>query len=366
MDKTLRLSDFDYELPRELIAQHPTQVRDESRLLVLNRRTGAIEHRNFFNIVEYLNKGDVLVLNDTKVIPVRIIGRRKTGARVEALLCGSAVTPPLQGLPQRQTDGNNWYAMLNTNARLKVGEQIIFENGAIIGTLLNRPDPKQWIIDFEPEENFMAVLNRVGRMPLPPYIKRTSGETCNETILKEDRERYQTVFARWEGAIAAPTASLHFTSSLLEKIKAAGIELVFVLLHVGPGTFLPIESEDVEKHVMQKEYYEISKDAAHAIRQAKDDGRRVVAVGSTSCRALETIAKNSIIQASSGWTDLFIYPPYKFKTVDALITNFHLPKTTLLLMVSAFAGRKEILTAYETAKKEGYRFYSYGDAMLII
>ncbi len=358
MDKTLKLSDFDYELPQELIAQHPLPGRDESRLLVLNRQTGGIEHKKFFNIVEYLNEGDVLVLNDTKVIPARLIGKRRTGARVEALLI-------------KQDNNGNWHTMLNTNAKLRIGDEVIFEGGAIRGWIMDRPLPKEWVIRFESAEDFLSVLSRVGRMPLPPYIKRKSPSPTplpegERDWVVEDRERYQTVFARKEGAIAAPTASLHFTNNLLDKIKDRGVKIVFVTLHVGPGTFLPIESEDIEKHVMQTECYTFPGEAAAAVLQAKKEGRRVIAVGSTSCRVLETTARDGVIKESSGWTDLFIYPQYRFKIVDVLITNFHLPKTTLLLLVSAFAGREEILAAYETAKKEGYRFYSYGDAMLII
>ncbi|HHT9126905.1 MAG TPA: tRNA preQ1(34) S-adenosylmethionine ribosyltransferase-isomerase QueA [Candidatus Brocadiia bacterium] len=356
----MRLSDFDYELPHELIAQHPLPVRDESRLLVLNRKTGNIEHRKFFNIVEYLNTGDVLVLNDTKVIPAKLIGKRQTGAKVEALLI-------------KQDNNGNWHAMLNTNAKLRIGEEIIFEDGAIRGTLADRPQPKGWIIHLEslqpsalsPQPCTLDVLSRVGRIPLPPYIKRVVSDE-QRAMSNEDRERYQTVFAQKEGAIAAPTAGLHFTDTLLDKIKCRGIEIVFVTLHVGPGTFLPIEFEDIEKHVMQREYYEFPEKSASVISQAKKEGRRIIAVGSTSCRVLEATARSGTTEVSSGWTNLFIYPPYRFKVVDVLITNFHLPKTTLLLLVSAFAGRKEILTAYEIAKKERYRFYSYGDAMLII
>ncbi|MBI2469871.1 MAG: tRNA preQ1(34) S-adenosylmethionine ribosyltransferase-isomerase QueA [Planctomycetes bacterium] len=350
MEIYTKLSDYDYDLPKEFIAQQPLKNRDDSRLLVLYRNTGKIEHRKFCEITDYFSPGDFLVLNDTKVLPVSIAGNRISGASIELLFI-------------EETVGNRWKALIKSNAKLKTGEEILIDNNSISARLLDRTQEGTWLIEFNKNDNVIELLNRIGEMPLPPYIKR--GKNQN-TLFSLDRERYQTVFAQKEGAIAAPTAGLHFTKDTLDKTLKRGVEIGFVTLHVGLGTFLPIKTEDIRDHLMHKEYYECSQEVIQKIKTAKEQNRRVIATGSTSCRVLETIAGNGNPSLLSGWTNLFIYPPYNFKCVDVLLTNFHLPKTTLLVLVSAFAGRENILNAYETAKNEGYRFFSYGDYMMII
>ncbi len=345
-----KLSDYDYNLPKEFIAQQPLENRDDSRLLVLYRNTGKIEHRKFCEITDYFSPGDFLVLNDTKVLPARLLGKRIRGASIELLFI-------------EEIGENRWKVLIKSNAKLKMGEEIYADNNSISARLLDRTEEGVWLIEFDKKNTVKELLNRIGEMPLPPYIKRAKNQ---DTLFSLDRERYQTVFAQKEGAIAAPTAGLHFAKDTLEKTQKRGVEIGFVTLHVGLGTFLPIKREDIRDHLMHKEYYECSEEIIQKIKRTKELNRRVIATGSTSCRVLETIARNDNSSQLSGWTNLFIYPPYNFKYVDVLLTNFHLPKTTLLLLVSAFAGRENVLNAYEIAKNKGYRFFSYGDCMMII
>lgn len=352
-----RLSDFDYKISKDLIAQSPLTRRDESRLLVLYRNSGKIEHRRFYQLVEYLRKGDLLVLNDTRVFPARLIGRRKSGGRVEILLL-------------KEIAPSKWKAIIKAGSRLKSGDIVEFEGAILIGMVLDYLSNGEYIMSFvsrtspfETKEDFWECLNRFGEMPLPPYIKRNRSNDLDKIA---DRERYQTVFAKERGAIAAPTAGLHFTKELLDEIRDIGVEVVSLTLHVGIGTFRPIKVEDIRNHVMEAEYFEVNEMTANRINRAKREARRIIAVGTTTCRVLETIANKGPIRPRSGWTDLFIFPPYKFKIVDVLITNFHQPRSTMLLMVSAFAGREQILNAYGVAREERYRFYSYGDSMVII
>lgn len=344
----IRLSDYDYDLPMDLIAQHPIAKRDESRLLVVDRKSRSIAHRRFREIVEYLCPGDVLVLNDTKVIRARLMGRRATGGKVEALLL-------------RQTENDFWEALFKPSSRLKPFEQIDFEGGAVRAELVEPCDEGVWVARFMADGDLLQTLEKVGRVPLPPYIKRTHGLPA-----PADAERYQTVYARRPGAVAAPTAGLHFTPALLDKIKAMGVNIAYITLHVGLGTFKPITVEDVSQHKMHSEWFEVTEAAAEAINAARRAGKRIVAVGTTACRVLESAVGPEGIVPQRGMTDIFIYPPYKFRSTDALITNFHLPRTTLLLLVCAFAGRELIMTAYKEAIQERYRFYSYGDAMLVL
>lgn len=350
MPDSTRLSDYDYELPRDLIAQQPSQQRGDSRLLVLTRSTGEIAHRRFSELPDYLRSGDVLVLNDTKVIPCRLVGRRASGGLVKALL-----VPPFDASGQVR-------ALLEARGKLQPGERIVFENGELAATLIAKAVEGGWRVKLAHSGDLAGILRRVGRAPLPPYVHRAYP---SEPERAQDIERYQTVYASRDGAIAAPTAGLHFIPDLLQKIAASGVEVVRLTLHVGLGTFQPVKTDDIRQHPMHAEWFEITEAAAHSIERAKADSRRIIAVGTTSCRVLEAIAA-SPLKAQSGWTSLFIYPPYQFRLVSALLTNFHLPRSTLLMLVSAFAGRETILNAYEAAKREGYRFYSYGDAMLIL
>lgn len=343
------VSDYDYDLPKEFIAQHPSENRDDARLLVLYRNTGKVEHHNFYEIVDYLSQGDLLIFNDTKVIPACITGRKASGASVELLFV-------------EDLGKNQWKVLIRTNARLRENEEIWIDE-TISVKVIGKMGDSSWFVKCDDGVDIKGLFQRIGRMPLPPYIKRRKD---NNALLHLDRERYQTVFAQKEGAIAAPTAGLHFSKNTLAKVKVQGVEIGFVTLHVGLGTFFPIKTEDIKDHHMHKEYYECSEDVIRKIKRAKELNKRVIAVGTTSCRVLETITVNDAISPFSGWTNLFIYPPYEFKNVDILITNFHLPRTTLLLLVSAFAGRENILNAYETAKRMGYRFFSYGDCMMIL
>ena len=343
----MKVSDFDYHLPEELIAKFPAEPRDSSRLLVLHRDTGKIEHRIFRDIVEYLTPGDVLVINDTKVIPARLFGRLETGGKVETLLV-------------RQVKPGEWEVMARPSRKLKPGKKIIYDE-ELEGTVTGYSEEGKRFIKFALKSNkdFMEKLSEIGHIPLPPYIER------EET--PEDREKYQTVFASKEGAVAAPTAGLHFTEELLKKIADMGVIIKNVTLHVGPGTFKPVKVENVEEHKMDYETYNVPKDTAEEINRAKEEGRRVIAVGTTVVRTLESAAdETGKVKAGGGSTNLFIYPGYRFKVIDALITNFHLPRSTLIMLVSAFAGRERILNAYKEAVKTGYRFYSYGDAMFIV
>ncbi|HHW42914.1 MAG TPA: tRNA preQ1(34) S-adenosylmethionine ribosyltransferase-isomerase QueA [Desulfotomaculum sp.] len=341
----MKLSDFDYDLPEELIAQEPAPRRDESRLMVLHRREDRIEHRLFRDIVDYLSPKDVLVVNETRVIPARLVGQKADGGgEVEVLLL-------------RQLDRERWETLVRPGRRLKPGTRLVFGDGLAGGVVEETTPEGGRVIAFTSTVPFREVLHRLGKMPLPPYIKQYSG----------DPRRYQTVYARQEGSAAAPTAGLHFTSELLENIQSRGVALVKVLLHVGLGTFRPVRVEDITEHHMHAEYYEITPEAARDINGARARGGRVVAVGTTTTRCLETVAGNDgRIAPGSGWTDIFIYPGYRFKAIDALVTNFHLPRSTLIMMVSAFAGRERILRAYRTAVEMRYRFFSFGDAMLIL
>lgn len=336
---------FDFHLPEHLIAQTPLADRTASRLLALNRRTGEVEHRTFPDIIEYLKPGDLLVLNDTRVIPARLHGvKPDTGGHVEVLL-----------LKQEQDD--MWEVLVKPAKRLKQGASVRFGD-ELTGTVIEEREMGARLIRFEYTGIFNEILDRLGQMPLPPYIK----EQLN------DRERYQTVYAKHEGSAAAPTAGLHFTNSILEQIRAKGVRIAMITLHVGLGTFRPMSADVVEEHVMHAEYYEMSEEAAALINETRSSGGRIIAVGTTSCRTLETVAGRygaEPVAACSGWTDIFIYPGYEFRLVDSLLTNFHLPKSTLVMLVSAFAGREHIMAAYREAIEQEYRFFSFGDAMFI-
>ena len=340
----MKTSDFDYELPEELIAQHPAAQRDHSRLLVMDKYTGAVEHRVFRDIVDYLHAGDVLVLNNTKVIPARIFGVKEGGtAKIEVLLL------------KRDDDlPNTWEVLVHPGKRAKVGTVIDFGEGRLKGEVIADTSAGRKVT-FHFDGIFEEILEELGTMPLPPYI--------HEQL--EDQNRYQTVYAKVDGSAAAPTAGLHFTTELLETLHQNGIEIEEVLLHVGLGTFKPVSEEDIEDHEMHSEYYEISQETADRINKAKDEGRRIISVGTTSTRALESAAKDGRLQAGSGWTNIFIYPGYKWQIIDGLITNFHLPKSTLMMLVSALSTREHILAAYKEAVAQRYRFFSFGDAMFI-
>ena len=340
----MKSSDFYYELPQELIAQEPLAQRSSSRLLVLDRRHGSMEHRVFGNLPEYLQKGDCLVLNDTRVIPARLLGARSdTGGKIEFVLL-------------KNIEGDIWEVILKPGKRARPGARFSFGGGELHAEVIEVVEGGNRLVRFEYEGIFQEILDRVGIMPLPPYITRKL----------EDAERYQTVYSKYRGSAAAPTAGLHFTPALLDELDRNGIRLVYLTLHVGLGTFRPVKVEDVEKHVMHSEFYSLDASAAQAINQTRAAGGRVIAVGTTSCRVLETVGdENGQVEPAEGWTDIFIYPGYRFKVVDALITNFHLPESTLIMLVSAFAGRDNILEAYRTAVELKYRFFSFGDAMLI-
>ncbi|WP_019720848.1 tRNA preQ1(34) S-adenosylmethionine ribosyltransferase-isomerase QueA [Heyndrickxia coagulans] len=341
----MKLDLFDYDLPEELIAQTPLKNRSDSRLMVLDKKTGEIEHSVFKNITQYLRPGDCLVLNNTKVLPARLIGiKDETDAKIEVLLL-------------KQLEGDRWETLVKPAKRVKTGTVVRFGDGKLSAVCAEELDHGGRVMKFRYEGIFYEVLNELGKMPLPPYIKEQL----------EDQDRYQTVYAKEPGSAAAPTAGLHFTEALLKKIEAMGVKIVYITLHVGLGTFRPVNEENIENHDMHAEFYQVSEEAARTIMEVKENGGRVVSVGTTSTRTLETVASahGGKIAASSGWTDIFIYPGYQYKAIDALITNFHLPKSTLIMMVSALAGRENILHAYETAVKEKYRFFSFGDAMLI-
>ncbi|MBE6068877.1 MAG: tRNA preQ1(34) S-adenosylmethionine ribosyltransferase-isomerase QueA [Clostridium lundense] len=340
----MQVKDFDYYLPEELIAQHPTAKRDEARLMILDKATGELEHKVFKDIIDYLKPGDCLVLNDTRVLPARLIGEKEeTHGKIEFLLL-------------KRTDKDTWETLVKPGKRAKIGSKFVFGNGELKAEVIGLGEEGSRIVRFEYEGIFEEVLDRLGQMPLPPYI--------TETL--EDKEMYQTVYSKEQGSAAAPTAGLHFTEELLEDIKNKGIKLAFLTLHVGLGTFRPVKVDEIENHTMHSEYYSMTKETAGIINSTKEAGGRVIAVGTTSNRTLETIADaDGRVKEQSGWTDIFIYPGYKFKVVDALITNFHLPQSTLLMLISALAGRDKIMNAYETAVKERYRFFSFGDAMFI-
>lgn len=338
------LKDFNYDLPEELIAQDPLEDRSSSRLMVLHKDTGRIEHKIFRDIIDYLNPGDCLVINDTKVIPARLMGiKEDTGAAIEVLLL------------KRNAD-DVWECLVKPGKKARTGARIVFGEGLLVGEIVDVIEDGNRMIKFHYEGIFEEILDKLGQMPLPPYI----------THKLQDKNRYQTVYARNEGSAAAPTAGLHFTKELLDKIKEKGVNVVSITLHVGLGTFRPVKVDKIEEHHMHTESYNISKEAADTINRTRAAGGRVIAVGTTSCRTLESAAADDgTIPAISGDTDIFIYPGYKFKAIDCLITNFHLPESTLIMLVSALAGRDNIMNAYETAVKERYRFFSFGDAMFI-
>lgn len=341
----MNLSDFDYNLPEELIAQDPSPTRDSSRLMVVRLDSNEIAHKNFKDLPEYLQPGDTLVINDTRVIPARLLGKKKvTGANIEVLLL-------------KKLEKNRWEALVRPGKRAPAGTGITFNDGLLEGRIIDSTPYGGRIVEFYYEGSFEEILERVGLMPTPPYIKKP--------LL--DRQRYQTVYAREAGSAAAPTAGLHFSPEIIKKIKDMGVTFAPVLLHVGLGTFRPVEVADITLHHMHAEYYEISEESAGIINEAKQRGGRIIAVGTTTTRCLESAAKEyGKIRPCSGWTDIFIYPGYHFQVIDGLITNFHLPKSTLLMMVSALAGREKILAAYEEAVRQKYRFFSFGDAMLLV
>lgn len=340
----MKTSDFYYDLPQELIAQDPLEDRSSSRLLVLDKETGEVEHHVFREIIDYLHPGDCLVINDTKVIPARLIGvKEDTGAKIEVLLL------------KRGAD-DVWETLVKPGRKARPGARISFGDGLLIGEVVDVVDEGNRLIRFEYEGIFEEILDQLGQMPLPPYI----------THQLKDKDRYNTVYAEHPGSAAAPTAGLHFTPELLREIEKKGVDIAHVTLHVGLGTFRPVKVDDVENHHMHSEFYMIDEEAAEKINRAGAGGGRVICVGTTSCRTVESAAdENGKLKACSGWTDIFIYPGYRFKVLDALITNFHLPESTLIMLVSALAGREHILAAYEEAVRERYRFFSFGDAMFI-
>lgn len=339
----MKTSDFNYDLPEELIAQHPIKDRVESRLMVLNRDQRTIEQRKFKDIIEYLKKGDTLVLNDTRVLPARLFGNRPgKNEKVEILLL-------------KAVDTDTWEVLVKPGKKAKIGNVIEFGGGILKGEILEIKEDGNRIIEFDYQGIFQEILDKLGQMPLPPYI--------TETL--EDRERYQTVYSKILGSAAAPTAGLHFDKSLLEKIEDKGINIVYLTLHVGLGTFRPVKVDNILEHHMHSEYYELSKENANIINETIDNGGRIISIGTTTTRTLETLGQDKHIKAGSGWTDIFIYPGYEFKIVDILITNFHLPESTLMMLVSAFYSKDEIMKAYHIAIKEKYRFFSFGDSMLI-
>lgn len=337
----LKTSDYYFDLPQELIAQDPLKDRASSRLLVMDKSTGEVQHRIFSDIKEYLRPGDTLVLNNTKVIPARLLGTKEgTGANVEILLL-------------KRLSSTQWETLVRPGKKLRPGARVVFGDGSLRAVILDILEEGNRLVEFEYEGVFEEVLDRLGEMPLPPYI----------THKLEDKNRYQTVYAKYEGSAAAPTAGLHFTQELLEEIRAMGVRTAFVTLHVGLGTFRPVKVDDVKSHHMHTEWYNVSKEAAELINRTHAEGHRVICVGTTSCRTVESAAdENGIVKAGCDDTSIFIYPGYKFKVMDALITNFHLPESTLVMLVSAFAGREKVLSAYEEAIREKYRFFSFGDA----
>jgi len=343
-DYNMKTHDFFYELPEELIAQTPLQQRDSSRLMVLDRKTGAIEHRHFYDIVDYLRPGDCLVLNDSRVLPARLLGHRPTGGAVEVLLL-------------RDLGDKRWECLCKPGRKMREGDQVTFGDGELTATVRTVCEDGNRVVEFHYDGIFLEVLERLGKMPLPPYIKAEL----------EDQERYQTVYSREVGSAAAPTAGLHFTRELLDKVRRKGIETAFVTLHVGLGTFRPVKAEDVLDHHMHSELCMIGEETAAILNRTRAAGGRIICVGTTSCRTLESLVNaDGTFEAKSKWTDIFIYPGYEFKAMDGLITNFHLPESTLVMLVSAFAGRESVLNAYKIAVAERYRFFSFGDAMCIL
>ena len=343
-ETTLATRDFWYDLPEELIAQTPLEKRDMSRLMCLNRETGEISHKHFYDIIDYLQPGDCLVMNDSRVLPARLLGHRPTGGAVEVLLL-------------RDLGDKRWECLCKPGRKMQVGSEVIFGDGELTATVQEVQDTGNRVVEFHYEGIFLEVLERLGKMPLPPYIKEEL----------QDQERYQTVYSREVGSAAAPTAGLHFTQELLEAIRAKGVQEAFVTLHVGLGTFRPVKADNILDHHMHSELCMMNQETADILNQTKARGGRVICVGTTSCRTLESLVNDDgTFEAKSRWTDIFIYPGYTFKAMDGLITNFHLPESTLVMLVSAFAGREHVLTAYQEAVKERYRFFSFGDAMCIL
>ena len=339
----LKTSDFYYDLPQELIAQTPLTRRDGSRLMVMHRDNGALEHRHFYDVVDYLREGDCLVMNDSRVLPARLLGHRPTGGAVELLLL-------------TQKEGDVWECLAKPGRKLHTGAEVSFGDGALRAVIVGETETGNRLVEFRYEGIFLEQLERLGKMPLPPYIKEEL----------QDGERYQTVYSKVNGSAAAPTAGLHFTKELLSKIEAKGVKLAYVTLHVGLGTFRPVKVDDVTNHHMHSEFCMLSAETAEVLNETKKSGGRIICVGTTSCRTLESLAnEDGSFEEKSMWTEIFIYPGYKFKAMDALITNFHLPESTLIMLVSAFAGYNAVMNAYREAVKERYRFFSVGDAMLI-
>ena len=341
----MKRQDFYYELPEELIAQDPLEDRSSSRLLVLDKESGAVSHHVFKDVIDYLNEGDCLVINDTKVLPARLIGAKVgTDAKIEVLLL-------------KRKENNIWETLVKPGKKAKIGTKIRFGDGLLMGEVVDIVEEGNRLIQFTYEGIFEEILDQLGQMPLPPYI----------THHLEDKNRYQTVYAEHTGSAAAPTAGLHFTPELLEKIEEKGVHIARVTLHVGLGTFRPVKVDEITDHHMHSEFFQIEEEAATKINRAKDTGKKVICVGTTSCRTVESAAdETGHLKACSGWTEIFIYPGYQFKVLDSLITNFHLPESTLVMLVSALAGREHVLAAYEEAVKERYRFFSFGDAMMIL
>ena len=342
--KTYKTKDFYYDLPEELIAQTPLQRRDASRLMVLDRTTGAVTHKHFYDIIDYLNPGDCLVMNDSRVLPARLLGHRPTGGAVEVLLL-------------RDLGDKRWECLCKPGRKMQVGNEVRFGDGELTAVVREVREDGNRVVEFQYEGIFLEVLERLGKMPLPPYIKEEL----------EDQERYQTVYSREVGSAAAPTAGLHFTEELLEKIREKGVKEAFVTLHVGLGTFRPVKAEQITDHHMHSELCMMSAETAAVLNETKQNGGRIICVGTTSCRTMESLVKaDGTFEAASKWTEIFIYPGYTFQAMDGLITNFHLPESTLVMLVSAFAGREHVLNAYAEAVKERYRFFSFGDAMCIL
>lgn len=340
----MKTHDFWYDLPEELIAQTPLEKRDTSRLLVMDRITGAVSHHHFYDVLDYLRPGDCLVMNDSRVLPARLLGHRPTGGAVEVLLL-------------RDLGSGQWECLCKPGRKMQQGSEVIFGNGELTATVKQVQEDGNRVVEVHYEGIFLEVLERLGKMPLPPYIKAEL----------QDQERYQTVYSRELGSAAAPTAGLHFTNELLDRIREKGIHTAFVTLHVGLGTFRPVKAEEITDHHMHSELCMISKETADILNETRKRGGRIICVGTTSCRTLESLADpDGFFQAGSKWTEIFIYPGYRFRAMDGLITNFHLPESTLVMLVSAFAGREHVLSAYEQAVKEKYRFFSFGDAMLIL
>ncbi len=340
----MKTSDFYYDLPEELIAQTPVEPRDSSRMMVYNRKTKEVLHKHFYDVIDFLNEGDALIVNDSRVLPARIYGTKiPTGANVEFLLL-------------KQVKDKVWETLVKPGKKARTGDSFSFGDGIMTGKVIDVLEDGNRIVEFQCDSNFYETLDKIGQMPLPPYI--------HEKL--KDKERYQTVYSHELGSAAAPTAGLHFTDELLEKIKAKGIKIGYVTLHVGLGTFRPVKVDDVTTHKMHSEHYEVPEETAKLIEETKKNGKRVIAVGTTSCRTLESVAKeHGKVVPCEGWTDIFIYPGFEFKVLDGLITNFHLPESTLIMLVSAFAGYDEVMSIYKEAVKEKYRFFSFGDSMFI-